>query len=63
MSLALSICVLFLSLMQLVISEWSTNFFLLFGAAAVPVFAISVVPLRSIMYHDNHVDFILTLKF
>ena len=63
MSLALSICVLFLSLMQLVISKWSTNFFLLFGAAAVPVFAISVVPLRSIMYHDNHVDFILTLKF
>ena len=50
MSLVLSIHVLFISLMQSVNGALFLIiiFFLLFGAAAVPVFGISMVPLTSI---------------
>ena len=45
-SLAISICVLFILLMQLVNELLSISFLLaLFGAAAVPVFGIDIVPL------------------
>ena len=51
MSLALSICVLFISVMQLVNGAYSlntTSLFVLFGAAAVPVFGTVIVPLTAI---------------
>ena len=50
MSLALSIYVLFTSLMQLVKGAKflnTTSLFLLFGAAAAPVFGTVIVPLKA----------------
>ena len=39
-----------------------TFLFLLFGAAAVPLFGIAIVPLTC-MYHNNHIHLTLSLKF
>ena len=70
MSLALSICVLFISFMQLVngAQDLIIVFFLLFGSAAAAAAAAAVfgtVKLHSqiYMHHYNHINVTLPLKF
>ena len=67
MALALSICVLFISLMQLVneVQFLIIIFFLLFATAqAAAVFGIVTFALASkCMHHYNRINLTLTLKF
>ena len=68
MSLALSICVLFISFMQLVngAQDLIIVFFLLFGSAAAAAAAVfGTVKLHSqiYMHHYNHINLTLPLKF
>ena len=67
MALALSICALFISLMQLVneVQFLIIIFFLLFAAApAAAVFGIVTFALASkCMHHYNRINLTLTLKF
>ena len=64
MSLALSICVLFISLMQLVNGgqDLIMIFFLLFGSAAA-VFGTVKLHSQIYMHHYNHINLTLALKF
>ena len=63
-SLALSICVLFISLMQLVNGTQLLLiiFFLLFGFSGAPVFGTVIAPLQVHMHHCTHIKLILTFK-
>ena len=69
MSLALSICVLFISFMQLVngAQDLIIVFFLLFGsaaaAAAAAVFGTVKLHSQIYMHHYNHINVTLPLKF
>ena len=66
MPLPLSICVLFLSLTQLVngVQFLVIIFFLLFAAApAAAVFGTVIVTLTIYMHHYNHIDLTVTLNF
>ena len=66
MYLALSICVLFISLMQSANGAQflnTTSLSALSAVAGAAAYSTVIVPLTSYMHHYNHINLTLTLKF